>query len=77
MKSSSPWEKGFESYADCEGPDQTAHAQSDLDLRCPLIELLYPEKYNYVRKSLIRLWLTLAAVDLYRSQMLRRPLFSQ
>ena len=25
-------------YADSEGPDQTAHAQSDPGLRCPLID---------------------------------------
>ena len=36
MLSHEKW--GFIAYTDNEGPDQTAHAQSDQGLHCPLLE---------------------------------------
>ena len=37
-------------YADSEGPDQTAHAQSDLGLRCPLHYCQILEMYRLTAK---------------------------
>ena len=39
------WEKGLLDKSDNEGSDQTAHAQSDLGLRCPLTEPLETVEY--------------------------------
>ena len=58
----------FGAYTNSEGPDQTAqcNAQSDLDLRCPPIELLKALVYIDVTSDLASLS---AYLELYRSRM--------